>query len=565
MAIQIPSIKRVDPVQQQSIGRDQTQAPSAEPYIKNLNTVSSVFDKGADLAFKYEKQAQDNQLRDLTNKYKASLYGTGDEKESWTVSRFQKAPKDGQDFTPAFAGYQEYKQSLRDQVMATASGGVAERLKTELADVDFYADRTVNVEFYKANNVRTDKIHSAEIDLIKQVDIPAAVGAYNPKDPDTVKQLAMTFNKIADSSMAHGIKLGFKEGDPVLQSMMREDVGEAVVKSVNDALSIKDTDKATQIWMQFQEMVPNKKAEPIKAKIAEVVINKEIDSWANKYMGVSEEVGVAKIKKEAPEQLQKDIEEKYIKLKTRQSEQLGRISENYKNVVATDFLKRRQNGNAPLTLNDLNTEYGSEINKMNVGDKQYIYNLVGARSKIGDYAAYRNVMDAFERNDPAVKSWTMDDLLKNTANFSTKEYNAAVSAWEKRNDWSADHANVMRILKSATQRYQVTVDRTPEYFPAQADKWDQYIRPWLTSEIEKLPKVMTQSQIEQESARLKKEVYKKLSDIKANKLKEQDIFQYQVQTRPAVQSRKLGVPGPQTPVINQVDKIKAQYQKAPGQ
>lgn len=558
MAINIPSIKRADPVQQGSVGREQIQTPSAEPYIKNLNTISNVFEKGADIAFKFEKQAQDTELRDLTNKYKASLYGTGDEKESWTVSRFQKVPKDGQDFTPAFAGYQEYKQTLRDKVMSEARGGVSERLKTELADVDFYADRTVNVEFYKSINVRKDKVYNASIDMIKQIDIPAAVGAYNPKDPESIKQLAVTFDKIAELSKEHGLGLQFKEGDPVLQSMMREDVGEAVVKSVNDALSIKDTDKATQIWMQFQDLVPNKKAEPLKAKIAEVVINKEIDTWANKYMGLSEEVGVAKIKKEAPEQLQKDIEEKYIKLKTRQSEQLGRISEGYKNVVAKDFLKRRQSGNAPLTLNDVNTEYGKEISLMNASDQQYIYNMVGARNKLGDYAGYRNVMDAFERNDPSVKSWTMDDLLKNTVNFNTKEYNAAVAAWEKRNDWSPDHANVMRILKSSTQRYQIETDKTFEYTTGQADVWDNQIRPWLTNEIEKLPKQMTQSEVEEESKKLKKQVFQKLSDIKAKSLKKEDAFKFSTETLPAKQQNQLQVI-PASPV----DKIKSQFKSAP--
>lgn len=559
MSINIPSIKRADPVQQGSIGRDQTQAPSAEPYIKNLNTISSVFEKGADLAFKYEKQAQDLQLRDLTNQYKAALYGTGDEKESWTVTRFQKSPKEGQDFTQAFAGYQDYKQSLRDKVMSTASGGVSKRLKTELADVDFYADRSVNVEFYKANNVRKDKVYNASIDLIKQVDIPAAVGAYNPKDPDTVKHLAMTFTKIADQSKEHGLSLGFKEGDPLLQSMMREDVGEAVVKSINDALSIKDTDKATQIWMQFQEIVPNKKAEPLKAKIADIVIDKEIDTWANKYTGLSEEVGLAKIRKEAPEQLQKDIEEKYIKLMTRKSEQLGRISEGYKNTVANDFLQRRQNGNAPLTLKEVNSEYGAELKNMNVGDKQYIYNLVGARTKSGDPVNYEKIIDKFERNDPTVKSWGIEDVMRNTVNFSTKEYNSVISAWEKRNDWSADHGKVMRILKSSTKRYQVEIDKTFDYTSGQEDVWDNKIRTWLTSEIEKLPKEMTQSEIEDESKKLKKQVFKKLSDIKAKELKQDDAFKFSTTTLPAKQKEQQII-APTDPI----DKIKSQFKSAPG-
>ncbi|MBM6672243.1 hypothetical protein H6B14_16045, partial [Phocaeicola coprophilus] len=80
---------------------------------------------------------------------------------------------------------------------------------------------------------------------------------------------------------------------------------------------------------------------------------------------------------------------------------------------------------------------------------------------------------------------------------------------------SADHGKVMRILKSSTKRYQVEIDKTFDYTSGQEDVWDNKIRPWLTSEIEKLPKEMTQSEIEDESKKLKKQVFKKLSDIKA--------------------------------------------------
>lgn len=564
MPINIPQIKRADPVPQGSVGRDQTQAPSAEPYLKNLNTLTSVIDKSADLAFKYEKQAQDSSVRDLTNKYKAALYGTGDEKESWSVTRFQKTPKEGQDFTQAFAGYQSHKQSLRDKIMTDVSGGVAAKLQTQLADVDFYADRTVNVEFYKANNVRDKSIYEAEIDLIKQVDIPAAVGAFNPKDPDTVLQLNTVFDKIADSSQSHGIKLGFKEGDKILQDMMRKDVGDAVVKSVNDALSVKDTDKATALWFNYEKMIPNQQAEPLKKKIADIVTDKEIDTWANKYTGLSENVGMAKIQKEAPEQLKEEIQDRYIKLMTRKSEQLSRISEQAKNVTAADFLRRQQGGTAPLTAREIESTYGDALKNMNVGDRQYIYNMVNSRNKVGDYDTYRTIVDAFERNDPAVKSWNINDIMRNTVNLNQKQFGTVISKWEKRNDWSESHAEVMRFVKQSTKLSQLSLDGVTEYSAQQEEKWGTYIRPWLTNQIQNLPTTMTQSRIEQESSRLKKDVYKMLNEIKSNKRNDNDVFKFQAITQPANQAIKsppIGV----IPSTNQVDNIRSQYKTKPKQ
>lgn len=554
MAINIPSIKRADPVSQGSIGRDQTQAPSAEPYLKNLNTISSVFEKGADIAFKFEKQSQDNELRDLTNKYKASLYGTGDEKESWTVTRFQKAPKDGQDFTPAFAGYQEYKQTLRDQTMSSARGGVAERLKTELADVDFYADRTVNVEFYKANNVRTDKIHSAEIDLIKQVDIPAAVGAYNPKDPDTVNQLATTFNKIADSSMAHGLKLGFKEGDPLLQSMMREDVGEAVVKSVNDALSIKDTDKATQIWMQFQDLVPNKKAEPLKAKIADIVIDKEIDSYVDKYMGMFEPVGMAKIDKDVPEELRTEVKDRYIKLKRQQTEQKNRISNEAENLLKNKIMQREQQGNPYKTVKEMENDNVDLMPFLtNANDRLSAHNRIGVRSKAGDPEKHYRVSQ--EINSGLAKDWNYEQVVNKSVGLSTREFNDVMNKFEKRKEWSTDRQRIFKDVKNVAASI---LPNTAGVLTREGERRWMTIEPWLINQIETtIPRdVESRSVVAEYSKVLKLRTLKLLNDAKGKNI--EDYFKVQ-----NAQPITFGTSAPNKPT-NTTESVKGKFTKPLG-
>lgn len=554
MAINIPSIKRAEPVSQGSIGRDQTQAPSAEPYIKNLNTISNVFEKSADIAFKFEKQAQDTELRDLTNKYKASLYGTGDEKESWTVTRFQKTPKEGQDLTPAFAGYQEYKQTLRDQIMSSARGGVAERLKTELADVDFYADRTVNVEFYKANNVRTDKIHSAEIDLIKQVDIPAAVGAYNPKDPDTIKQLATTFGKIADSSMAHGLKLGFKEGDPLLQSMMREDVGEAVVKSVNDALSIKDTDKATQIWMQFQDMVPNKKAETIKAKIADIVIDKEIDTYVDKYMGMFEPVGMAKIDKEVPEELRTEVRDRYIKLKRQQTEQKNRISNEAENLLKNKIVQREQQGNPYKTVKEMENDNADLMPFLtNANDRLSAHNRIGVRSKAGDPEKHYRLSQ--EINSGLAKDWNYEQVVNKSVGLSTREFNDVMNKFEKRKEWSTDRQRIFKDVKNVAASI---LPNTAGVLTREGERRWMTIEPWLINQIETtIPRdVESRSVVAEYSKVLKLRTLKLLNDAKGKNI--EDYFKVQ-----NAQPITFGTSAPNKPT-NTTESVKSKFTKPLG-
>lgn len=353
MPINIPQIKRAEPVSQGSIGRDQTQAPSIEPYIKNLNTISNVFEKGADIAFKFEKQAQDTQLRDLTNKYKAALYGTGNEKESWTVTRFENTPKEGQDLTPAFAGYNQYKQSLRNQIMGEASGGIADRLKTELADVDFYADRSVNVEFYKANNIREKATHKTEIEHLQNKDLPIAVGYYNPKDPETVEQLLKVINKAGLSTASLLLKSGVSYDDSVMNSKVDEQRGILAADAANYAILTRDVEKAEAILNDpnYKGIIPAERVKNVVSQIENVKEERKINQIVDQNMQFTESVGmdnINKIEGLTPEIKNTAIKE-FISKKTKMRESRLRDSATASNAISLYAQQLASTGQLPAT------------------------------------------------------------------------------------------------------------------------------------------------------------------------------------------------------------------------
>lgn len=211
MAIQIPQVKRNAPQGAESVGRMDIQAPDPKPYLQNLQTIQKTFESGAELAFKYQKQAQDNNVRELATQYKMKLYGDGTEDDNtWTVNKFQRTPKEGQDFTPYYGSYNDYRTKLREEILShpNVSDAIRGKLEQEITETDFYANRTVNIEYLKGNNVRTEKIHEADINLIMSTDIPDAVAFYNPKDPQSQEQLDNAIRKGVISAKELNMKKG---------------------------------------------------------------------------------------------------------------------------------------------------------------------------------------------------------------------------------------------------------------------------------------------------------------------------------------------------------------------
>lgn len=571
MAIQIPQVKRNAPQGAESVGRMEIQAPDAKPYLQNLQTVQKTLETGADLAFKFQKQAEDNNVKELATQYKMKLYGDGTEGDDvWTVNKFQRTPKEGQDFTPYYGNYNDYRQKLRTEILDSGvSDRVRSRVEQEINETDFYANRTVNIEYFKSNNIRDEKIHEATQNATLGIDLPEAIGEYNPKDPGTQVRLNTVVNKLVENQKQYLINSQkFQDGDPGLNAKLNEYEGAVGLMAAQDALVSRDVEKAKAIFEEYKPLIPANKSQGLVAQIAKVeednFINKELD----KYGGVPEDSARAAIKanKDIPDNLKNELLERLGIKKARESAEKARISEAAKNTVLLELMKDRQNNVAiPGTVKELEVKYGKALAGMNASDQQQIYNFIGQRNKLGNYPKYLQIISAYERNDPAVKQWDINRFNAETGDLDPKQYNSALNYFRKKDQWSDNQADILRIVNSATRRMQTTVDKVgTQIYPLPAqERWDAFIRPWVVSQIEQMPKVMSQGQIETEAAKLKKQVYEKLSELQQKKATEADLFKFQRITQSATQPGATFA----NPTTDIVEKIKqnSNYKTAPGQ
>lgn len=491
----IPGIQRNEPQSAPSIGRNEVQAPSAEPQLKVLNSFTKLADTATDAVIEYEKNAQDVAVKDLTNKYKAALYGTGlPSEEKQTVNKFLQTPKEGQDFTKNYADYLGYQSELKDQFLAlpNVSESVSNRLKAEMAEIDFYADRSVNVEYYKANNIRTTKVYEADIDSKLRIDIPNAVAVYNDKDPETTTELQNTLLKIGESAKDYNIKLGFKEDDPVLKSKISDTVGSAANLAVNDALNVKDTKKAQSIWERYQSIIPKKEAEVTKKKIADVIIDKEIDDYVNKYLGMREDMGVAEIQKSAPAELREEIEKRYVAKKTQLNEQKNRISNQVENSLKNLIMAEASNGNPYLTVEQFEKDprVSSSLRLLNANDRQSLRNAIGVRPKAGDPTKYEFLMDKYRSGE--LQSWSLEELNKEGTTLNGSQWNRILRYWgnDKAGANVSTRRRVLKDIKDAVTPH-LSRDQFGNLNAEGRYQWSEFIEPYLMNSMDLFPKDYT--------------------------------------------------------------------------
>ncbi len=522
MPINIPQIKRAEPVSQGSIGRDQTQAPSIEPQLKNLNTVSNVFEKGADLAFKYEAQAQDTELRDLTNKYKAALYGTGDEKEEWTVTRFQNTPKEGQDLTPAFAGYKSYKQSLRDKVLGEARGGVADRLKTELADVDFYADRTVNVEFYKANNIRQQDTHKTEIENLRNKDLPSAVAYYNPKDPETVEQLLKVINKAGLSTASLLLKSGVSYDDSVMNSKVDEQRGILASDAANYAILTRDVEKAQAILNDpnYKGIIPAERVKNVVSQIENVKEERQINQIVDQNMQFTEAVGmdnINKMKELTPEKRDTAIKE-FISKKTKIRESRLRDSATAANAISLYAQQLSSTGQLPATYEQFSKDPKVASLLPFVTEGSHLLRAKAALNiypKDSDIQVYKKVDQAFASGE--AYRWDEQRLNNELVGLSKSDTNHYVRQYVKK-----DKIGLQTKQRIAMEKSIKTYLRPGEWAASTQTIWNNYFRYELEKRFDNLDADLTTQQREEYLQKWKPELKKAYDAIRSADREDRD-------------------------------------------
>lgn len=486
MAIQIPQVKRNAPQGAESVGRMDIQAPDAKPYLQNLQTVQKTLESGAELAFKYQKQAQDNNVRELATQYKMKLYGDGTEgDDTWTVNKFQRTPKEGQDFTPYYGSYNDYRTKLREEVLShpNVSDAIRGRLEQEITETDFYANRTVNIEYLKANNSRTEKIHEAEFNTIMRNDLPRALSNYDSKDLSTVEEFDNVLEKLVNNRKTYYEKsLQMDPNDKVLLEKTREVKAKAVVIAASDALSVGDTQKAEAIYENYKDLIPAGESVEFKAKLNKTLEEEKIKTYVAKYAAFDEATGEKKILEEVPEKDQEEVLKRFVSLQTKKSIQNNRIANQAENLLKVKIQQKAEQGTPYSTVQELENDNQDLVKlvKLNANGWQSAKNMIGVRNKAGDPKKYYELLETWNKGE--MKNWDFDQLEKEGVTLSPTEWSKITRKWERKADWTSDRQRLLREVKQTVDVYITDANGKVDILA-----WNDVIEPWLMQEIEKLP------------------------------------------------------------------------------
>jgi hypothetical protein len=410
MAIQIPQVKRNAPQGAESVGRMEIQAPDAKPYLQNLQTVQKTLETGADLAFKFQKQAEDNNVKELATQYKMKLYGDGTEGDDvWTVNKFQRTPKEGQDFTPYYGNYNDYRQKLRTEILDSGvSDRVRSRLEQEMMETDFYANRTVNVEYFKSNNIRDEKIHEATQNSGLQIDLPVAIAEYNPKDLGTQVRLNTVINTLVKNQKDYLINKGYEDGDTALTKELNDYEGAIGLMAAQDALITRDVDKAKAIFEEYKPLIPANKSQGLVSQIAKVEEDRTINRFVDEFRLLAEDEGRAKIMKEVPEKHRDEVLRRFTSDKRQEVVIKNRISS-----VKADELRKKALSKRYRTVNEFlaDPETAATFNSLTSENQRGVLSAIGFRPAVGD----------------SVKAFELESRIEELAKMPGTE-------WEKETD-----------------------------------------------------------------------------------------------------------------------------------
>lgn len=409
MPVTIPGIKRAEPQGGQSIGRVETPQINSKPQALINETFEKVLASATDIYYKSEVAAADNNLKELTNRYKTALYGDGPDDQGMTVNKFTRTPKVGQDVTGDYLGYKSYKQQLQDQILndPMAQGIVAKKLRAEITDIDVLADRSVNVEYYDANGKRTKALYEADINNIKTRDLPAAVAFYNPKDPATREELIKLVNKAGASAATYLLKNEIKVDDPYFKIKVEEEIGTTAADAANYAVLARDTDKAEAILNDpyLKPVIPQERVKNTVAQIEKVKEERKIKDAVNRNLLNSEALGMENIKNDptlSTSELKDTAMNEFLSMKTKLRESRLRDSSNAANQIAQYANELAAVGQLPATYELFSDDPKVSALLPLVTESSHLQRVraaLGVYPKDSDWATSSKIYEAFNTGE----------------------------------------------------------------------------------------------------------------------------------------------------------------------
>lgn len=432
MAVNIPQIKRNNPVAQESIGRVQVDTSAGtEAYMKNIGTVAktvgNIADSVVDQQIKAQKEAELYQIKDITTQSKVEMYNNG--------SEFSKIEKIGDDHTQQ---YEEALQSLGETKNKYLEGldpssDIYKKAELEMNDDIAQVTISLNNEYNRANAIRKAKIDEKELDNIIRYDLKDAVAYANPKDKDGFAAFDNIKEKIKSvvnrSDVASGTAKETPEGQPIYSqtALAKADklFGNAVQIGIENAAAVGDIPKAKAIFKQYEKDINPEDTKKLNEFFHKADKDKTITDFVYKIAKLPEDIGLEAISanKNIPDKDKSEAVERYGKLKVQIRERENRKSAATKQVLLKQLFTDPDKATyTPQRLQD-SPKYSKGYNSLKPEDRRDVDNELGYRPKVGDDNQMQSVTDSYKSGD--MKSWKLDDFKRKTVNLNSEQYNAA--------------------------------------------------------------------------------------------------------------------------------------------
>lgn len=432
MAVNIPQIKRNNPVAQESIGRVQVDTGAGtEAYIKNIgavaNTVTKVTDAYADAKIKAEKEATETEAKNIISRARQETRNYG--------SQFLTTPKVGDDHTE---GYEQTLGKLNETRTKYLEGlqpdsELYKKVNQELIDDNSQIMISLTNEYNRANQIRKVKVDEKELDDIVRYDLKDATAYFNPNDKDTIKRFDTVLDKIRSSinksDVASGTATETPEGQPVYSqtslAKAEKAVGNAVQLAIENAAAVGDIPKANAIFKQYGNMINPEDTKKLNEYFAKADKDKTINDFVYKIAKLDENVGLEAISanKNISDKDKPEAVERLGKYKVQIRERENRRSAATKQVLLKELANDPNKATyTPQSLRD-NPKYSKGYSSLKPEDRRDVDNDLGYRPKVGDDTQMQSVTDSYKSGD--MKSWKLDDFKRKTVNLNSEQYKAA--------------------------------------------------------------------------------------------------------------------------------------------
>lgn len=535
MAVNIPQIKRNNPVAQESIGRVQVDTGAGtDAYIKSVgavaNTVTKVADTYADARIKADEQVKKTTIDKLVVEYDSSI--------NKPRRDFEALPL-GNDLNDQYLEATKQKDQIKTSILTNTS--LPEDYKKELNDELDKRDKIWEGQVYaklaQGNVAYQAKNSEAKLKMY-QKDAVLSATKIDPKNPDSFKLFDGVLVEIEDTvknaAQAMGLSQTDKSGQPVYgeatNNMIAKGKSDTVQSGIESLLAINQVDKAKALYDRYSPELDGLIKPEITGRLNKAVENNQVIKTADKIIKTvpreQQLVEAAKIKDPEQSRLVGD------RIRSNQVKQDRIKADTQEALFEPTLAKVDEVMNGPNRFTSISEMRNHPLvaqNWSNLSTAQK--NTLESKVKRPDISNYDQIakMDEILSSGKLLK--TIPDRKtfdKETNGMTTKDYGKYLSQWEDAKDpkskglTSGTRSNILAKSKELFKSSGLlnTVRGTNKIDPKSMKKWEAF-QDELFADFEN----MDGSQYQPNSKQTQEYVKSKVNDyILKNKKEDKGFF-----------------------------------------